>query len=199
MMSKGKEKILLYSVQAKQDPDAFATLYDEYIQKIYRFVLLKVTHPTEAEDITSDVFLKVWQYLIDTKKTKTISSFSGLVYTIARNAVIDHYRAKSKQDGQTCWIDTANPERQSYFVDNTSAERMQNRTDATFLLNTLRTMKQEYQDIIVMRYFDQLSMAEIAEILGKSSINVRVTLHRAMRALKRMSEDNERPRISDNK
>lgn len=191
MVAKAKEKILLYNIQTKQDPEAFAILYDTYIQKIYRFVLLKVTHPTEAEDITSDIFLKTWKYLIDTEKSKTVSSFSGLVYTITRNAVIDYYRTRGRQDGQLCWIDSIDPTQEQQFVDNTSAKRIQNKTDATFLLNTLRSMKQEYQDIIIMRYFDELSIAEIAEILDKSRTNIRVTLHRAMHALKRMSQKND--------
>ena len=62
------EKILLYLERTKQDPDAFSELYDAYVKRIYRFVYFKVSGHEEAEDITADVFLKVWNHIIEGKE-----------------------------------------------------------------------------------------------------------------------------------
>ena len=96
MASKIKQKILLYRLQSKPDPAAFAQLYDIYVKQIYRFVYFKVSSHEEAEDITSEVFLKTWRYIND-KSKKKISSFSGLLYRLARNAIVDLYRVKAKR------------------------------------------------------------------------------------------------------
>ena len=58
MPGKIAEKILLYRLQVERDPEAYGTLYDIYVRRIYRFVYFKVSSHEEAEDITSDVFLK---------------------------------------------------------------------------------------------------------------------------------------------
>ena len=67
-MSKPKaEKKLLYRLQYNQDPEAFTGLYDLYVKRIYRFVFFKVSSHEEAEDITSEVFLKAWRYITEKK------------------------------------------------------------------------------------------------------------------------------------
>ena len=81
-----KEKVLLYKVQIKKDPEAFGELYDFYIEPIYRFVFFKLSNKEDAEDITSEVFLKSWNYLIETENK--INNFRQLIYTIARNREI---------------------------------------------------------------------------------------------------------------
>jgi len=93
MGRKLNEKKLVYSVRVKKDPSAFAELYDSYVEKIYRFVYFKINSKEEAEDIVSSVFLKVWTYLIEYTE-KEIDSFSGLIYRVARNAIIDFYRER---------------------------------------------------------------------------------------------------------
>ena len=55
-----EEKRLLYKVQTQQDAEAYAKLYDMYVERLYRFILFKVSHRQVAEDLTSDVFLKKW-------------------------------------------------------------------------------------------------------------------------------------------
>ena len=171
------EKKLLFKVKNKKDQDAFGELYDLYVEKIYRFVYFKISNKEEAEDITSTVFLKTWQYLIADSK-KEVRSFSGLVYQIARNSIIDFYRWKStKQECSIEHIKEISVEDDTY----TSIEMDQ---DVESLMKTLRKLKQEYQEVVMLKHVEELSTAEVAEILGKSKTNVRVTLHRATKKLK---------------
>ena len=66
--SKFQEKLLLIRLQ-KKDPEAFAQIYDLYVTPIYRFIYFKVSSKQDAEDLTSEVFLKIWQYIAETDHT----------------------------------------------------------------------------------------------------------------------------------
>lgn len=178
-----KEKQLLYRVCVKHDPEAFAELYDVYVRPIYRFVYLKLSNKEDAEDVTSDIFLKAWHYLLKSQEEdKTVDNFRGLIYTIARNRIIDIYRDRARR--QECPIHTV----EEIIVSAGPIQELEYQEERGELLNTLRKMKQEYQDVIYLRYIEGLRMREIASILGKSSTSVRVTLHRAMKKLKELKE-----------
>ena len=91
-----QEKYLIFKIKHSKDPDAYAKLYDFYIDRIYRFVLFKVSRIEDAEDITTEVFLKTWQYIRTTDKR--IANLNSLLYRMARNSVIDHYRSKQRTE-----------------------------------------------------------------------------------------------------
>jgi len=178
MSSSIKEKLLLYRLQTKHDPDAFAELYDLYIKRIYRFVYFKVSGKEEAEDITSEVFLKTWNYIINSEN-KEIKSFSGLLYRLARNAVIDLYRRRSTHP-QTIVL----PEEVELSDGGKWYEDLSRNADTAQVIAALKKLKQEYQEVLTLRYVDELEIDEIAEITGRGGIATRVTLHRAMKKLK---------------
>lgn len=170
------EKILLYKVQVKHDPDAYAKLYDTYVKQIYRFVYFKVSSHEEAEDITSEVFLKAWHYLQEKKEVK---SFSGLLYRMARNAIIDVYRARAAKPEAQLNEDVEVGDGGKWYAELTS------KLEAEKVIQAIKKLKQEYQEVITLRYVDELTISEIAEITGKGAVATRVTLHRAITRLKK--------------
>lgn len=177
MLEKLNDKILLYRLQTKHDPGAYAQLYDTYVKQIYRFVYFKVSSHEEAEDITSEVFLKAWRFL---QEKKEINSFSGLLYRIARNAVIDLYRARASKPESPINEDTDVGDSGKWYAD------VSNKVDTERIVTAIKKLKQEYQEIITLRYVDELEIAEIAEIVGKNNLAIRVTLHRAVGKLKKI-------------
>ena len=90
-----QEKILVGRLKLK-DKEAFSHLYDFYLDKIYRFIYFKVTSVSEAEDLTSQTFLKIWQLALE-GKIKVNESFQSLLYKVARNLVIDYYRSSNRE------------------------------------------------------------------------------------------------------
>lgn len=184
MSGKLSEKLLLYRVQTKNDPEAYAKLYDEYVKRIYRFVYFKISNHEEAEDITSEVFLKAWNYLKDKKEIK---SFAGLLYRIARNLIIDHYRARATKPVTTSTVTIAD---ETIEVGDGGAwtEKLQIKLESQDVLQAIKKLKQEYQEVITLRYVDELGIDEIAEITGKGKIAVRVTLHRALKKLEEIAK-----------
>ncbi len=178
------EKLLLLKLRTTEDPEAFAKLYDIYAKRIYSFVFFKVSNREEAEDITSEVFLKAWRYINEKKK---IESFSGLLYRLARNCIIDLYRSKSKQK-ETLSINT---EIEIELGDGGKwteelGDELVNKLEMQKIVVALQKMKQEYREVVTLRYVDELEVSEIAEITGKGHIAIRVTLHRGLKKLKEL-------------
>ena len=158
----------------------FGKIYDKNVEKIYRFVFLKVNSQETAEDITSQVFLRGWQAFQD--KEKDIKNPRAFLYQIARNSIIDFYRERDKAkiiSSEDFYIpnipDSAlNPEEKAIIG-----------SDVEVIKNGLRGLKSDYQDVVIWHYLDDLSIKEISKILGKQEGTVRVVLHRAIQSLKK--------------
>jgi RNA polymerase sigma-70 factor (ECF subfamily) len=175
-----KEKYLLFKAKSFNDTEAYGEIYDRYIERIYRFVFFKVGNQSDAEDIASETFLKVWQYI---KDSQPIKNFNALLYSIARNLVIDHYRSQAKrlvveEPILTDIKDTAD-----------AAETIDIKTERVRILKALKFLKDEYSEVIILRFLDDLSISETAKIIGKSQNNTRVLIHRALGALRKALEE----------
>jgi RNA polymerase sigma-70 factor (ECF subfamily) len=168
-----RERLWLYRVRKHRDPEAYGALYDSYVAQLYRFVLFKVSRDEEAKELTSDVFLKAWEYM---QEGKPVKNFSGLLYTIARSTIVDYYR---KRKLELVPLEAAPDISDPKFLG--AAERSE---DLRAVLAAIKNLKDEYREALLMKHVDGLSTAEIASALGKSSGAVRVIMHRATEALK---------------
>ena len=179
--SKITEKILLYKLQVNEDPEAFAKLYDLYARRIYSFVFFKVSNKEEAEDIASEVFLKAWHYISEKKK---VESFSGLLYRLARNCIVDLYRTRNRiHERETVSLDDFELGLQAGDEGKLN-EDLGRQMEREKIIQALQKLKQEYREVITLRYVDELEISEISGITGRGAIAVRVTLHRALKKLK---------------
>lgn len=153
----------------------FSRIYDEYVDKIYRFIFLKVNSREISEDLTSETFIRFWNNLKQNNKIENIPAF---LYKIARNLVTDHYRQKGKI--QITSIDNLS------VVDNeiNLEEKVCNDSDFETVKSALANLRENYQELIIWRYLDDLSISEIAQITNKSEAAIRTTLSRAVKALK---------------
>lgn len=170
------KKILFLKVK-NQDKEAFGQFYDLYVNRIYRFIFFKVNSVSDAQDLTSEVFLKLWQHLNEGKEVKNLNSY---IYIIARNSVIDFYRQRVK-DSVTVSQENS-PE-----ISDEQADLMKKQvldSDWSQVLKSLKKLKDEYREIIILRFLDELTIREIASVLNKSNGSVRVLIHRALKALK---------------
>lgn len=175
------EKLLLYRIRNKKDPDAFAELYDTYVASVYRFVYFKLSNKEEAEDITSEIFMKAWDYLTQ-DDNDTVGNFRALIYSMARNRVIDAYRERAARKEFPIEDAAQVPSSVNIHIE------ADIRIEAQKLLDLLKRLKQEYQEVIHLKHIEGLTIREIAKVLDKSSGSVRVTLHRAVRKLQELSK-----------
>jgi len=160
------------------DPkEQFSLIYDQYIDKIYRFVYLKVDSQEVAEDITSKAFVKAWEaYQRDRKSIQSINAF---LYKIAGNLVIDHYRQQGRKK-------TLSISQIGQMADNRTNihENAIFNADLDKVKAALVDIKQEYQDIIIWHYLEDMPTEEIAKLTGKPAGTVRVMIHRGLEMLK---------------
>lgn len=178
-MNRFSSRLLLHRIQKQKDQQAFAELYDAHVVPIFRFISYKVGSRSTAEDITSELFLKLWEYLI-THEDEHVQSLSGLMYRMARNMIIDHYRKQGATTEQS--ID----DMLHLGAPNPDVDRINVEMEAATLLSTIKTLKTEYQEVLLLRYVEELSIKEIAEVMGKKQGAVRVTLHRATKTLQEL-------------
>jgi RNA polymerase sigma-70 factor (ECF subfamily) len=173
-MIDGEEQLVESAVRG--DSSAFGALYDQYQAMIYRFVLVKVGSREEAEDITHHVFLSAWQK-IETYKHRG-HPFSSWLYQIARNLVIDHYRAR-KNDVS---LDKIDPD--SSIIPAAAHFDLSEKLQVEKVHIAIKELKPDYQDVIIMRFVEEMSLKETAAILKKSEGAVKLIQHRAIKELK---------------
>lgn len=170
------------------DREAFIKAYDDFADDLYRFAYFKLGSEEEAKDLVSVIFLKTWNY-IQTNSLKDSKTLRALLYKIARNAIIDHYRDK----GLSSSISLEDAPQALEVPDNSQdqEESIDQKADLELIRQKLMLLKDEYREVIIWRFIEDLSMDEIANITGKKKGNIRVLLHRAITALKELLETKE--------
>ncbi len=171
-MSMRREQFLLFRVYRFQDATAYGELYDAFHDRIRRYITFKIPHFEDVEELTSEVFLRGWEYATSSK----VENFNALVYRIARNLIADYYRSKK--------ITGPLEEAEGIAHGHSLEETVMIKEELRHILQKLNKLKDEYRDVIIMRYLDEMSVSEIAEALEKTPNTIRVTLHRAKKALK---------------
>lgn len=152
-----------------------AKLYEQYVDKIYKFIYFKTHHKETAEDLTSQTFFKALEKIGDYDSKK--GQFSSWLYRIAQNTVVDYYRSRKETvDISDVWDLTAKGDivRDSEF-----------REQLEKIAKYLAEFSGEQREIIVMRVWDELSYKEIAEIVGKNESNCKMIFSRAINKLRK--------------
>lgn len=157
------------------DERAFGQLYDFYFEKIFRFVYYRVSHKETAEDLTEDVFVKAWLRVSTVKP----ESFTGWLYSIAKNIVIDHYRQKK------VILDLTELEGILESDQNVS-EETNTVMEQKLFMQMLRKLTPEQQIIIKLKFIEGLENDEISELIAKSEGSIRVAQHRAIQRLQEL-------------
>lgn len=166
----------------KGESECFGRLYDHYIPQIYRFVLMKINHRQEAEDLVHEVFLSAWQNL-DSYSHQGFP-FSSWLYQIARNKVIDHYRLK-KPMTQLEDVDEGFVKIAAVVEHNLDAN-----LDLKRIYGALNQLTPDQKDVIIMRFVEDLSHQEISAAMDRSEGAVRLLQHRAINTLKDLLNNN---------
>lgn len=155
----------------------FSQIYDQHVKKIYRFIYLKVSSVETAEDLSSEVFLRLYRHIQEAKPT--IENPQAFLYQIARNMIADHYRSQK--------VSLVSIEKTTIEVEDirdTTREQGEIGLEMDRVRQALVQLQGDYQDLIILRYIDEFTIPEIAQITGKNEENVRVGLHRALQSLK---------------
>jgi len=163
------EWVLIHQAQ-KGNRDAFGKLYELYVEKIYRYIFFRVQQDKHtAEDITEIVFLRAWEklHLLQT------GSFQAWIYTLARHAIVDHFR-KHKNT----------VELHEQIATDDEEEKIFRSLEMERVMECMKLLTQEQQEILTLKFINDLPNKEIAKILRKREDALRALQYRALQSLR---------------
>jgi len=166
--------------KAQKNPKYFAALYDLYYLQIFKYVIKRVKDQNDAAEITSDIFAKAI-FKIDRFKFKGFP-FSSWLYRIASNEITDFYRKNQSSKYVRVTEDQLN-----YLVDNSDyeiASKSNKEEKFSQIIESLEILADNELELIEMRFFENRSYKEMAEILNLTEGNARTKTHRVITKLK---------------
>ncbi len=171
------EKTLIKRAQ-KGDLEAFGTIYKKYFQKLYRYCKFNTKNDEHAKDICQETFVKALKKIKDFK-TDGQWSIQAFLFTIARNLIIDATRKKKE---------FALEEFENLPDQSDLYEEQDRKDDIKRVRTVLSKLEEVERQIILLRYFEEMSSQEVAHILGIKDGALRVRTFRVMQKMKDIFE-----------
>lgn len=156
------------------DADAFATLYDVYAPRVYRFLAVRVREPADAEDLLQQVFIKAIQAL--PRYESRGLPFAAWLFRIAQNVVVDFHRgrrATATLDATVAAGSGSDPELEAQLG-----------ADREHIRRALDRLTAAQREVLIYRFFAGLDTAEIGRAMGKREGTVRALQFRALEAMR---------------
>jgi RNA polymerase sigma-70 factor (ECF subfamily) len=159
--------------RAKADPEAFGELYQRYIGQIYSYLYHRTGDVCDAEDLTERVFMQALTHL--PSYTYRGLPFSVWLYRIAHNMVANWYRDRHRH--KTLAIEHA-----VAVADKT--ERLEQVEEAMLIRRAVARLSPDRQQLLLLKFVEELPHAEIGQIMGRSEGAVKALLHRTLKSLR---------------
>ena len=163
--------------RAKSDKEAFGELYERYVDRIYKYVYYRTGNSEDAEDLTAKIFMRAMHHIPRFEDRGL--PFSAWLYRIAHNLVANWHRDNSRRhlislDNVSQWqLSEAGPEFMTQLVE-----------DRESLLKAIRRLPTDRQELLILKFVERLSNAEIGEIMGRSEGAIKSLYHRTLLALR---------------
>jgi RNA polymerase sigma-70 factor (ECF subfamily) len=151
--------------------DHFLAVYDQYADDIFRFCALKVSNRETAQDIAQETFMRFWQQL---RQGADVKSERALLYTIARNLVIDWYRRRREQS-----LDAMTDEGFEFASDDHGS--ITDHAQLREVLEAIKDLDEPSREALTLRYVEGFSPREIAALSGETANAVSVRINRAIK------------------
>ncbi len=177
-----EEETAIIEAAIRGDVDAFGLLYQSYFAKVYRYIAYRIIPLSEAEDLTAQVFLNAWK-AISRYQPKSTPILAWL-YTIAHNLVINHGKSKAQKTVYTS-IDEAYDLADTSRYNNPDLQVYKQAEYEELRLAVLQ-LPYDQQQVIYLRYVEDLGHAEIGRLMGKTEVTVRGILFRAHEGLRKL-------------
>lgn len=181
------EKIVLKAQQG--DQDSFSVLFDIWFDRVYRYTAYRVDS-SECEDIVSEIFLKLVQYLPKYKSRSGVG-FGAWLFRMAHNTIIDWYRKKKALLGSDI-----NDKEEDFFarvVDEQPLPDSQVNSlyDYDRVYAFLKKLKPDHREILELKFLEGFTNKEIAAITGKTEGNIRIMQLRALKEMRQSMKPEE--------
>ena len=165
------------TLAAQGDDEAFGVLYERYIGRIYNYIYYRVGNSVDAEDLTARVFLRALCHI--DRYTDRGLPFSAWLYRIAHNLVANWYRDNSRRRDtaldDVIAIKSNGDHPESKLLQNEEREQ---------LLNVIRHLPPERQQLLILKFVEHYSNAEIGQIMGRTEGAIKSLYHRTLLSLR---------------
>jgi len=168
--------------QAKADPEAFGLLYRRFVDRIYNYIYYRVGNHHDAEDLTARTFQRALANVRGFENRGV--PVSAWFYRIAHNLVANWHRDRQRR--QTIPLDALATQRSEMEAPSAAAERGEQRQA---LLSAIRKLPEERQQLLVLKFSELLSNAEIGQVMGRSESAIKSLYHRTLLALRKDLEE----------
>lgn len=152
----------------------FLDAYDSYADAIFRYSYLRLYDRAEARDIVQETFLRTWNYI---KEKGEVENMRPFLYKVASNLIINRNQKKKPTSLDALMDEGFDP----WFDDR---ERQTNILDGVKVLEKLDSLDEKYREVVYLRFVEDLTPKEIAEVVGESENVVSVRIHRGVEKLK---------------
>ncbi|MGC9349449.1 MAG: RNA polymerase sigma factor [Anaerolineae bacterium] len=181
-MSSEKERELI--ARAKSDPEAFGEIYREYVDRIYNYHYRHTSNRVEAEDLTSRTFYRALRSLHRYRETG--ASFQAWLFRIAHNLVVNWYR--DGKTHQSISIDVENPLPLRAPAANPESSLADAETQKA-LLSVIETLPEDRKTLIILKFVEHMTNAEIGEVLGRTEGAIKALYHRTLVSLREIMRE----------
>jgi RNA polymerase sigma-70 factor (ECF subfamily) len=171
-----KDELTLLAGVRRLDPQALAETHDKYYPAIFKYIAYKVGNQETAEDLTSEVFVRLLDAVRDRHAPQ--NTLRGWLYSVASHIVADYHR-KQYRTQEVALMDTIESSVSG------PAEQTSKKQTLETLSEALKELTEEQQEVIALRYGYEMPIKDVAEMIGKSEGAVKQLQARAIAALAR--------------
>ncbi len=169
-------------IECKKDQQHFAVLIERYIPKLTHYIRRRsLATSDDIEDLLQNIFIKVYRNI---NEYDTSLLFSSWIYRIAHNEMIDWYR-REKRRTTLSLDDEAQDIVSKLFTEEDHVARFSHAEQKQLVIDAVNTLDEKYKDILLLRFFEEKSYEEVADILQIPAGTVAVRINRAKKQLEK--------------
>jgi RNA polymerase sigma-70 factor, ECF subfamily len=169
-----------------EEETAFLEAFDQYGDALLRHCTFRISSRDRALELVQDAFMKTWKYIAE---GGAVENYRAFLYRTVNNLVIDEYRKRSTFSLDAILEDGTKDEGAFDELVGDGMEEVGVALDAERVMALLDELSSSYRDVITMRFIDDLSPTEIADISGESENVISVRIHRGMKQLRKIAKD----------
>jgi len=177
------------STQSVSDHETrFLKAFEEYNDALFRHATLRISDREKAIDLVHDTFTKVWSYIRDGYQ---IDSFRPFLYKVLNNLIIDEYR-KRKEMSLDALLEIEGVDEGSFDeLSESTVEMLAATIDGKKAFELLEELPDQYREVIILRFVDQLGPREISNLIEESENVISVRIHRGLKLLRQKIESKD--------
>lgn len=166
---------------AESQEERFLKAFEEYSDALFRHAAMRISNREKSIDAVHDTFTKVWSYV---RAGHQIDSYRSFLYKVLNNLIIDEYR-KHKEASLDALFDVPGVDEGSFpELSESTVDALAATIDGRKAFDLLKELPEEYKEVLVFRFVDELGPKEIGELIEESENVVSVRIHRGLKLLR---------------